>query len=146
MADQPIPETSLTKLAEVLADAATAAASGVEYAEYLKNLRLAAKEVQDTLDQAEREYLDNLRLIRDDAQARLAAAEAVANVCSATKSRKTRKDKGTPKGPKNRDPLPGQMDLFPEKQDTQAEAKAEQDELPTDFPDGPPAEPSDEPF
>jgi hypothetical protein len=100
MADQPNPDISLDKLAEVIKDAATAATSGVEYAEYLKTLRRTVKKTQDTLSQAKLEHLDNLRLIRDDAQVRLAAAEAVANVCSATKSRKTRKDKDTPRGPK----------------------------------------------
>jgi len=134
MADQPNPDISLAKLAEVIADADK---SGVEYAEYLKSLRRTAKETQDTLDQAEREHLDNLRLIRDDAQARLAAAEAVANVCSATKSRTTRKDKGKPRGPKNQ--ALTQQTLIPD--------EPAANELPTDFPDGPPAEmPSDAPF
>ena len=134
MADQPNPDISLAKLAEVIADADK---SGVEYAEYLKTLRRTAKETQDTLDQAEREYLDNLGLIRDDAQARLAAAEAMANVCSATKSRKTRKDKNQPRGPKNQ--ALTQQTLLPN--------EPAASELPTDFPDGPPAEmPGNEPF
>ena len=131
MADQPNPDISLDKLAEVIKDAATAAVSGMEYAEYLKNLRRAAKDDQDTLDRAECEYLDNLRLIRDDAQARLAAAEAVANVCSATKSRKTRKDKDKPRGPKNQ--VLTQQSLIPDES-----VLAVQDE--------PHAEQSDEPF
>jgi uncharacterized NAD(P)/FAD-binding protein YdhS len=133
VADQPNPDISLAKLAEVIADADK---SGVEYAEYLKTLRRTAKEAQDMLDQSEREYLDNLRLIRDDAQARLAAAESIADACSATKKRKTRKDKGTSKGPKGQ--VVTQQTLIPN--------KPAANELPTDFPDGPPAELSDEPF
>lgn len=131
MAEQPNPDISLDKMAEVIKDAAAAAALGVEYAEYLKNLRRAAKEIQDTLDEAERAYLDNLRLIRDDAQARLAAAEAVADVCSATKSRATRKDRGTPRGP--RKPAQVQQTLLPDEP-----APVVQDE--------PQTEPSDESF
>ena len=118
---------SLRKLAEVIADADK---SGVEFAEYLKTLRRTAKDAQDTLEEAERAHLDNLRLIRDDAQARLTAAEAVANVCSATKSRKTRKDKGTQKGPKNQTAV--QQMLIPDETATvvQDEPKAEQDDQP----------------
>ena len=115
MADQPNSNISLNKIAEVIADAANAATSGIEYAEYLKILRRTAKEAQDTLDEAERVHLDNLRLVRDDAQARLAAAEAVANVCSATKSRTTRKDKGKPRGPKNQALV--QQPLIPDEPD-----------------------------
>ena len=127
MAEQPNSDVSINKLAEVLKDAAD---SGVEFAEYLKILRRTAKESQDTLEEAERAHLDNLRLIRDDAQARLTAAEAVANVCSATKSRKTRKDKGTQKGPKNQTAV--QQMLIPDETATvvQDEPKAEQDDQP----------------
>lgn len=129
MADQPNSDISLDRLAKVLKDAAD---SRVEFAEYLKSLRRTAKETQDTLEEAERAHLDNLRLIRDDAQARLTAAEAVANVCSATKSRKTRRDKGTPKGPKTQ--ALTQQTLIP-------------DESVPVVPDEPMAEmPSDEPF
>lgn len=131
MAEQPVqPNVSLDTLAAVINEAAIAASEGVEYAEYLKNLRRIAKESQDTLEEAERAHLDNLRLIRDDAQARLTAAEAVANVCSATKSRKTRKDKGTQKGPKNQTAV--QQMLIPDETATvvQDEPKAEQDDQP----------------
>ena len=127
MAEQLTQDVSLRKLAEVIADADK---SGVEFAEYLKTLRRTAKDAQDTLEEAERAYLDNLRLIRDDAQARLAAAEAVADACSATKSRKTRKDKNTKRGPKNQAPI--QQTLIPDEPTpvVQNEPKAEQEEQP----------------
>ena len=124
MADQPNPDISLDKLAEVLKGAAD---SRMEFAEYLKMLRRTAKETQDMLEDAERTHLDNLRLIRDDAQARLAAAEAVANVCSATKSRKTRKDKDKPRVPKSQ--AMTQQSLIPEEL-----IPAVQDEPPSDDP------------
>ncbi len=128
MADRPNSNVSLNKLAEVIADASK---SGVEFAEYLKILRRTAKEAQDALEEAERAHLDNLRLIRDDAQARLTAAEAVADACSATKSRKTRKDAGKPRGPKNQAPV--QQTLIP-------------DEPAPAAPDGPQATQDDQPF
>lgn len=120
-------DVSLRKLAEVIADADR---SGMEFAEYLKTLRRTAKETQDTLEEAERAHLDNLRLIRDDAQARLAAAEAVADACLATKSRKTRKDKNTKRGPKNQATV--QQTLIPDDPATsvQDEPKTEQEEQP----------------
>lgn len=129
MAEQSI-QPSLDTLAAVINEAAIAASEGIEYAEYLKNLRRIAKEAQDMLEEAEREHLDNLRLIRDDAQARLAAAETVADACSATKSRKTRKDAGKPRGPKNQ--APTQQTLLPDEPApvVQDEPKAEQDNQP----------------
>jgi hypothetical protein len=131
MAEQPVqPNVSLDTLAAVINEAAIAASEGVEYAEYLKNLRRIAKEAQDTLDEAEKAYLDNLRQVRDDAQAKLAAAETVADACIATKSRKTRKDAGKPRGPKNQTPV--QQTLIPDEpaQDIQAEPQVVQNDQP----------------
>lgn len=91
MSDPVQPDVSLKDLASVIKEADD---SGESYAEYLKRLRDNADAAADELNKQYTAWIEVLRLNVESAKAKLTAALALADVCSATKSKRTRKDAG----------------------------------------------------